>query len=689
VRYRIASDVGGTFTDVVIADERGELRLGKSLTVSADLFAGLRDAVADAATGLGVSVEELLGATDLFVYSTTQATNAILEGSTAKTALLVTDGFPDILVRREGGRLDPFNFARENPAPYVPRHLTFEIKERIDSEGEVVIPIDIGRATETLKRLAQLRIEAVAVSLLWSTVNPAHELQVGALLGDVLPGVPYTLSHQINPIIREYRRTSSAAIDASLKPLMQHHLRHIESGLRAAGLGGELVAATSFGGVMHMEDLVRRPIFAVKSGPSLAPVAGREYSRTETGSGDVVVCDAGGTSFDVSLVRQGQVVFTRETWLGEQYVGHLTGLSSVDARSIGAGGGSIAWIDSGGLLQVGPHSAGADPGPACYGRGGRECTVTDAAAALGYLDPDYFLGGRMPLDLDAAKEMVRTIGQAIGQSELSTAYGIMVIANEKMVGAIREITVDQGVDPRESLLVAGGGAAGLNIVPIARELGCHSVLIPRTASTFSACGAHYSDVIAEFSASHFTDSRAFDVSGVNETLSLLERQMDDFADGLRRRNLDVFNKDFFVEARYAQQAWELEVPLRARRVEGETQVQAIVDDFHQAHERVYAVTDPGQIVECVYWKGRLTAVLDKSPATVSRVLADARPRSRTAYFPETGPVSVSAYLGVALRPGDSIDGPAIIEEPTTTIVVYPGSIARVTKSGNYLVEVGT
>src|SRR5437870_2695302 len=427
MRYRITCDVGGTFTDVVVADQHGDLFLGKALTTPERLYDGLEDAVTDSATEIGLDVRALLQSSDLFVYSTTQATNAILEGRTARTALLVTEGFPDILVRREGGRLDPFNFAKENPEPYVPRHLTFEIPERVDSEGLVYTPLDEGRVQQVLGTLRELEVEAIAVSFLWAIVNPVHELAVGKLIEQHLPGIAFTLSHLINPIIREYRRTSSTAIDASLKPLMQHHLRDIEGGLAKSGFGGELVAATSFGGVMHMDDLMRRPIYAVKSGPSLAPIAGKTYAESEAGPGQVIVCDTGGTSFDVSLVRDGRVVFTRETWLGEQFTGHLTGMSSVDARSIGAGGGSIAWIDSGGLLRVGPRSAGAEPGPACYGRGGAEPTVTDANLVLGRLDPDYFLGGAMPLDRDAARHAIARLAEPLGIDAVEAAAGIVEI----------------------------------------------------------------------------------------------------------------------------------------------------------------------------------------------------------------------------------------------------------------------
>ena len=431
---------------------------------------------------------DLLARTDLFVYSTTHATNAILERTTARTAFLVTEGFPDVLVRREGGKTNPFDFGEPYPDPYVPRRLTFEVRERIGAQGEIVEPLDEARTRELVRSLSARSVEAVGVCLLWSIANPVHEEAVGRILDEELPGVPYTLSHRLNPTMREYRRASSTVIDASLKPLLQGHLLDMERDLRGAGFGGELVMAISVGGVMHVRELVDRPIYAVKSGPSLAPIAGRTYAEAELGGADVIVCDTGGTSFDVSLVRGGRIVSTRETWLGPRYTGHLTGLSSVDVRSIGAGGGSIAWLDPGGLLRVGPRSAGAAPGPACYGRGGAEPTVTDAAVVLGYLDPAFFLGGRMSLDVDAARSGVGGLAGALGESIERTAHGILAVANEHMVEAIKEITINEGVDPRESLVVAGGGAAGINIVPIARELGCRRVLVPATAGALSACG---------------------------------------------------------------------------------------------------------------------------------------------------------------------------------------------------------
>ena len=368
--FKVTCDVGGTFTDVVATDSAGRIAIGKSLTTPHSLVDGLPAAIGAAAEELELSPEALLARRRPLRLLDHPGDQRDPGRRTARTALLCTEGFPDILVRREGGSLRPYDFTRPPPEPYVPRRLTFEVPERIGADGEVVRPLDEALTEGLIHRLAAREVEAVAVCLLWSVVNPAHELRLGELLEARAAGRPLHALPPAQPdrprvpaqLRRRDRRLAEAA-DAG-------HLREVEDGLRALGFDGELLAANSLGGVMPMADMAARPIYAVRSGPSLAPVAGRAYAAAELDQADVIVCDTGGTSFDVSLVRDGEVVFTRETWLGEPFAGHLTGLSSVDVRSIGAGGGSIAWIDSGGLLRVGPQSAGADPGPACYGNGG-------------------------------------------------------------------------------------------------------------------------------------------------------------------------------------------------------------------------------------------------------------------------------------------------------------------------------
>ena len=375
-------DTGGTFTDIVVLDPQGSLHIGKALTTPERIFDGMAGALSVVAEDLGIELAKLLAATDVLIYGTTRATNAVVTKRTAKTAFITTKGFKDTLTLKEGGKHGPHDYSYDYPDPYIPRRRSFEVTERIGAEGEVVQALNEAEARQILTTLKQRGFEAVAVSLLWSIANPSHELMIGKLIEEMLPGIPYTLSHQLVPILREYRRASATAIDASLKPLMQKHLREMATDLRQAGFAGDLLVSTSVGGCQEVEELIARPIHTLKSGPAMAPVAGRAYAAVEKLGGNAIVCDTGGTTFDVGLVRDGSLVYTRDSWLGQRWLGDIIGTSTVDVRSIGAGGGSIAWLDAGGLLRVGPQSAGSVPGPACYGRGGDQPTVTDAAMVL-------------------------------------------------------------------------------------------------------------------------------------------------------------------------------------------------------------------------------------------------------------------------------------------------------------------
>lgn len=688
--YRISVDTGGTFTDVVVGDAQGNQIVGKSLTTPDRIFTGMKAAMEAAAGDLSVSLRQLLDATEILVYGTTRATNAIVTKSLAKTAFLTTEGFPDILVLKEGGKTEPHDFSQQYPQPFIPRRHTFEISERISAEGEVVLSLDRLQARRTIETLKARGFEAVAVCFLWSIVNPDHELAVGRLIEEIMPGVPYTLSHKLIPLVREYRRASTTAIDAALKPLMQQHLREMEEDLRSAGYRGEILVGTIVGGCMHVDELVERPIHTVKSGPAMAPVAGRVFAEIEGLGADVIVCDAGGTTFDVGLVREGGLVYTRDTWLGPRWTGNLMAISSVDVRSIGAGGGSIAWIDSAGLMHVGPSSAGAVPGPACYGNGGALPTVTDAAAVLGYLDPDYFLGGRMKLDVAAARRVIAILAEQLEQSTEEAAFSILKLANELMIRAISEITVAEGFNPAESALVAGGGAAGLNIMPIAQELGCKTIIVPKTAGALSASGMQYADIIAEHAVSRVTLTGDFDMSGVNRALQSIEDELKRLEMTMRARGLENAHVDLFVEARYQFQVWDLDTPLPVDRFHGAKDVAALVDTFHDIHERVFAVRDPGSQVECMNWKGRLTVgvgrEIQRGPAMpASDKLGPPEPTGRrAAYFGEPAMVTTPVYRGGDLQPGQIVEGPAIIEEPTTTIVVYPKMSARVSAAGSFV-----
>ncbi len=688
--YKISVDTGGTFTDVVISNNEGYQTIAKALTTHNRIFDGMRNALNVAADELEISLDILLSRTELVIYGTTRATNAIVTRDIAKTAFLTTLGFPDILVVKEGGKFNPHDFSEDFPGPYISRRNTFEIQGRIDSEGCEVEPFDLSSAQLVCDKIQNRKFEAIAVCFLWSIANPLHEKLMGNLISERLPHVPFTLSHELIPVVREYRRASAAAIDASLKPLMQSHLRELEKDLYDAGYQGEVLISTIAGGCNSITSLVEKPIYSVNSGPAMAPIAGLQFSKIEDQGKNVIVCDTGGTTFDVGLVREGQLSFTRDTWMGQRYTGHLLGISSVDVRSIGAGGGSIAWIDDGGLMRVGPRSSGAQPGPACYGLGGKEPTVSDAAAVLGYFNPQYFLGGRMSLDINAAKVAITPIAEVINVSLEVAAWRILTLASDLMMQAIGDITINEGFDPRESTIVAGGGAAGINIMSIARELGCRKVVIPKVASALSAAGMQYADIVSEEAASYVTANDSFDFDGVNLTLNSLESNLKIFQSSMAPYDRAPSKIQFLVEARYAGQVWELDTPLLNNQITTDNELKDLVEAFHCIHQRVFAVRDEASPVEFLSWKARLIVDIDRSENSSKLLYSEdvqAVPSLRDCWFGGSAPTATPVYKGFELTPGTSLEGPAIIEEATTTIVVYPGMTITISNRGNYIATI--
>jgi len=681
---RVSVDVGGTFTDLVAEVETGAFQLFKAPTTPDDPVIGVLDVLRSAAAANGASLTDFLSRAEMFFHATTRATNAILTKSTARTAFLTTEGHPDILLYREGGRSEPFNNTVPFPEPYVPRSLTFEISERVDSAGRIVKPLDEEAALVVIRQLQALRVEAVGVCLLWSMVEPIHELRIGELLEAHLPGVPFTLSHKLNPAIREYRRASSTCIDASLKPLMSTYLRSLRARLRDEGFHGRLLAVSSLGGVVDAEYMASAPIHSVKSGPSVAPIAGRHYAISSGKSDTAIIADTGGTSYDVTLVHRGEIPFTRETWLGMPYRGHMTGFPSVDVKSIGAGGGSIAWVDEGGMLHVGPASAGSVPGPVCYNKGGVRPTVTDAALVLGYLDPDFFLDGAIRLDVAAASDAIgRLVAAKLAIPVSDAANAIIELATENMVRAIEDITIDQGIDPKGAILIGGGGAAGLNAVRIARRLGCPRVIIPPIGATLSAGGALMSDISTEFSATQFTTSHSFDFDAVNRTLSQLERQCRTFIEESGAGSL-AHDVEYFAEARYPHQIWEVEVPVECRQFTSPADVRAIVEALHRVHEQRFSFRDADSDVEIVTWRARVTCRLPRSEkiTVVGKSERGLSAATRLAFFPDLGQVDARVFHIDALSPREPVVGPAIVESSFTTIVIDPKSAAELTSDGS-------
>lgn len=677
-RYRIAVDTGGTFTDVVVSNSDGLIALGKALTTYDRVFTGFESSVRRASESVGWDATDVLSHADVIVYGTTHATNAVLTGKVAKTSLLITKGFADTLLLREGGRRDVFDSHAAYPPPYVPRRLTYEVNERISAEGDILIPLDEAAVQETLHQMKAEGVEAIAVACLWSIINEAHERRIGELIGEVLPGVPFTLSHQANPSIREYRRASAATIDASLKPLMADHLGKLRADLVDSGFDGDLLVVTSEGAVLDVDDVLDRPVLLLNSGPSMAPLVGASAApEVET----VVVCDMGGTTFDVSLVEKGVVRHTREAWLGEPFVGHLTGLSSVAVTSIGAGGGSIAWIDGGGLLRVGPQSARSTPGPAAYGRGGEEPTVTDACVVLGYLDAQGFEGG-FSLDRAAAlKAVERKVAQALNMSTEDAAKAILEVSANHMATAIRQAALEQGVDPRGALIVAGGGAGAMVAAMIGELLETATVLIPATAGVLAAFGAHRAPIATEFLSPLHNDTRFFDKTSAESALGDLSRKASLFADrfsGMSESTVITF----FVDARYPGQAWDLRVYLgNAPDLSGNAH-EVIERAFHREHDRRNGTHDPESRVEIIAWGVRVeVARPEQALASVESQKAPKVHRHDEITFGGRA-YHTPRYRGVTMSPGDHLVGPAVIDQPTTTIVIPPEWNAHLDEQSN-------
>lgn len=683
---RFATDTGGTFTDLIVEDDNEQLHLFKAPTVPNEPVRGVLAAFDVAAEALGLTRADLLARGSTFIHGTTHAINAIITKRTARTALLVTQGHPDILVLREGGRIEPFNHAAAYPDPYIPRALTFEVGGRVMSSGEERTALDKEGILSIIQQLKDKQVEAVAVCLLWSVIDPTHEKLVGSLLAEHLPGVPVTLSHELNPSIREYRRAIASSIDASLKPLMNRYLGGLTTELRKAGFAGNILVLSSQGGMVDADEIRRTPILAINSGPSMAPIAGGRLASVESDARDVIIFDTGGTTFDVSVVRDGRVPTTQETWIGRPYQSDLTGFPSVDVKSIGSGGGSIAWMDDGGVLHVGPQSAGAVPGPACYSAGGDFATVTDAALILGYIDPRFFLGGRMRLDRTRSEEVImRDVATPMGLSLEAAASAIIEVWTENMVQAIADITVNQGIDPETAVLVAGGGAGGLNAVALSQRMQCTAVIVPEVGAALSAAGASASDIARDFRQIFFTTTEDFDIAGATSTIDSLRDKAQTFIDNAKLDPNDV-EVEFTIEARYPHQVWEIDVIFDPATIEESDARRVLEDKFHAAHERLFAFSDPGSFVEIIAWR---VAIRGQARRSVQLRLAAAtdigfRPHTRKLYFPKSGWIDAQVFRFESIAPGQLFAGPAIVESPFTAIVINPGTEFERSASGNLI-----
>ena len=687
--FTVAIDVGGTFTDLVVADTDRTINLFKAPTVPESPVGGVLAALELAAKHHEMTLREFLGQIEALLHGTTVATNAVLTGNTAKTGLIINNGYEDLLAIGLGSKgksaEDMFRSHMAYPEPFIPRYLTVGVKGRINAEGGVEAPLDEEDVREGVRQLKKWNVESIAVSGLWSPVNPEHERRIAEILVEEYPEVTYSLASEVNPVIREYERTSTTAIDAALKPHFSRYALELADSLKAQGYDGDLLMINSNGGVMKADELAALPIYAIKSGPSIGPSAGLALSMREGLGNNVLVCDMGGTSFDASLVTEGRIAATNDNMVGHYHYN----VSCVEVNSIGAGGGSIARVDPGGLVHVGPASAGASPGPVCYGLGGEEPTVTDADVVLGYLNPDYFLGGTMKIDAKLSEEAIRTkLADPLGMDLVQAASLVYAVVNQSMVKGLEEVSIRRGIDPREYLLVAGGGACAAHIIPIAQELGIDRILIPRMAAGLCAYGTLFGDVIFQRAQGLVTGSEAFDFDRVNNALAALEEEGENF---LSRAGIppDMRRLEFSMATRYPYQAWEIDVLLPWDRVTPDRLPQ-LIELFHQTHNTRYgfSVDHP---IECISLTVKAIGVRppldlaeeEASGGDVSLAIKGQRP----AYFiQDRAFVDTTIYSGEQLHQGDCVLGPAIVEEPQTTMVIPKDYQATVTKLGNYLLE---
>lgn len=623
-----------------------------------------------------------------FTHGSTIATNAVIERKVGKIGMMCTKGFRDVLLFREGPDKNPFDYDLDYPEPFVPRYLTLPVDERINSEGEIETPLNEEDIIQNVQKFKEYGVEAIAVCFLWSVSNPEHEKKAKEIINRVWPEVTVVLSCEVNPQGREYRRFVAAAMDASLRKLVSTYARELNSRLNKEGYIGEIGMLNSAGGVMSAGEIVEKPLYSIDSGPAMAPVSGKKYAFDDLKDDNVVILDMGGTTFDVSCVIDGVISVSRNTIIGNE----IPGISRVNVLSVGAGGGSIAWIDDGGMIRVGPRSAGSVPGPACYNRGGVYPTVTDANVVLGYINPDFFNNGRMKLYPELSYKAIKEhIADKLGISVEEAAFSIWATVNENMISAIKDITIWQGIDPRDFTMVAGGGACGLHAVPLSAGLEMNKLLIPRTAGGLSATGGVFSDIVSEYNENLFTDTLNFDKEAVVKALSKMKKEALDF---FERNNISEENRkiEINVEGRYPYQVWELPI-----RIDGllnddfeftDEVIKGIEELFHKTHEKVFSVKED-TYVECVMW--RLKAIGKREMQITEEILpkTDIEPKFelRKVYFKEFGEkTDVKIYQGADLKFGNVIVGPAVIEEPTTTIVILPGYIAKITEINNYLIE---
>jgi N-methylhydantoinase A len=678
VSYTIGIDVGGTFTDIVVTSPDGATTIAKAATTPGDQSDGVLDGIARAAAALHLAPAALLGQTGRIVHGTTVATNALLEGKAARVGMLTTEGHRDIIEMREGLKPERYNMRMVPPTPLVPRRLRLGVRERLRPDGGTEIPLDRASLNAALDRLAGENVQAVAICFLHAWQNPAHEQAAAAAARQRLQHAYITTSAEVLPQIKEFERFSTTVANAAVGPVIEAYLRRLQTRLAEAGFSGTLFVILSHGGVASVDEAVRLAAGTTLSGPAGGVAAAVALAR-EGVARDLITFDMGGTSTDIALVQDGHANLSD----GRAVANARIALPALDIVTLGAGGGSIAHLDRSGLLQVGPESAGADPGPACYGQGGTAATVTDANLVLGYLDPANFLGGRRMLDVAAATEAAARLAGSLGIETIAAAAGIHRLVNTRMADGVRVATVRRGVDPRRHALLAFGGAAGLHVAAVAAELGIGRVVVPLAASVLSAWGMLNTDLRIELARSQAQRS-GIDVTALQAAFAAMERE--------GRERLGWFDGEVTVhrsaDMRYGEQVFEIAVPLDAMDFAAPNVAAEIEAAFHARHEALYTYSLPDQDVVLVNARASVVGRLPPAPAVSgSGVAAQAAEKSRRRVHLGSW-TEVPVYDFAAIAAGQALAGPAIVESDTTTVLLRPGDTARFDARGWLDITVG-
>lgn len=683
---RISIDVGGTFTDVVLIDDAtGQIHYTKVLTTHGNLAQGVIAGIDRILGMVDISFDQV----DYLVHGTTIGTNALIERKGARTGLLTTEGMRDILdigriERPDAGLYDIFV---DTPQPLVPRYLRREVRERVGADGAVVIPLDEKTARQEVRFLKEQAVESIAICFIFSFRNPAHEQRVREICQEMFPQATVSISSEIAPEFREFERTSTTVISAYLQPVLDRYLDNLEGQLKERYGKVDLRIMQASGGSMTTDDARGRAVNIVNSGPAGGALAAA-YVGTLTGDQQIIGVDMGGTSFDIGLIDRGEPRVAPES----QFEGFPVKMPILDVHAIGAGGGSLAWIDKGGALNVGPESAGSDPGPACYGLGGERPTVTDANLVLGRLNADYFLGGEMKLYPKLAEKAIKEhVAKPLGVSLEEAASGIIRVVNANMVRGISVSSTERGFDVREFALLPFGGAGPLHAVELAKDLGMSRVVIPMYPSTLSAVGLLVANTRHDY-VTTMAKSQADLVPA--EVLAAFKDWEARGRAQLKAQNVpdDLIEIQWSADIRYAGQSYELNSPVTCKETLTQADIDEVINRFHQLHYRIYAYGSAEETVEFINLRvgaiGKVPSVSFMRRPKAGSAPSAARKGSRPVYYPAHGFIDTAVYERDLLQPGNVINGPCLVEEIASTSVMTPESKGTVDEYGNIIVELG-